>query len=383
MNFRFRVAAWFSLSVLLLAGALVFSAHWHLDGELRKDRWDRTHPGFPEWVIHGSYTDEEVHDILGELVQVWLWVGLPLIFGSVLAGLFIAKRSIRPIRQMNQELEALDFRSLSKGVRLPESDPELSALVNHINALLKRLHASYSEMEAFSARVAHELRTPLTILRMKTEAAASRLPEDFSEELQEEIHRLSRVVENTLLAAKAECGNLEVSMEPIDFSSLLEDLREGYELLAAEQNLEVHWKADAGIFCIGDPARLRQMLHNLLANAVKHGTRSMKVRAKANKPGHSVCVRISNWVDPAAPAKMGTSMGLRIVRALGTALPGVRVQTRKRTNVFSVRLTISSPSKKTASPSCRIVEGRTAAPPAKEGFIAPTSRLPSTPVIHE
>ncbi len=77
MNFRLKIAAWFSLSLLAFAGVLVSTAHWHLDEELRKDRWDRSHPKFPQWVIHGSYTDEEVRDILGELIQVWLWVGIP------------------------------------------------------------------------------------------------------------------------------------------------------------------------------------------------------------------------------------------------------------------------------------------------------------------
>lgn len=44
MNFRLRLALWSALSVLMIAAVLIFSAHWHLDDELRKDRWDRTQP---------------------------------------------------------------------------------------------------------------------------------------------------------------------------------------------------------------------------------------------------------------------------------------------------------------------------------------------------
>ncbi|MGC2578636.1 MAG: hypothetical protein WA376_13775 [Terrimicrobiaceae bacterium] len=129
MNFRLRVAAWFAVSVFLLVAVLIFTAHQHLDEELRKDRWDRSHPQFPGWVIHGSYTDEEVHDILSELIHVWLWVGIPLVLASVAVGYFIALRSVRPIRQINRELAALNPSSFASGVHLPERDEELAVLV--------------------------------------------------------------------------------------------------------------------------------------------------------------------------------------------------------------------------------------------------------------
>ena len=143
MNFRLRVAAWFSLSVILLAGALLLATHFHLDEELREDRWDRSHPKFPECVIHGSYTDDEVHDILGELIHVWLWVGIPVVMISVAVGWFIARWSILPIREINRELAALDFRAVGSGVQLPVQDEEHAHLVGHLNDLLARARASY------------------------------------------------------------------------------------------------------------------------------------------------------------------------------------------------------------------------------------------------
>lgn len=55
MNFRLKMVAWWVLSVVLIVGLLFAAAHWHLDGELRKDGRDRSHPRHPEWTIHGSY----------------------------------------------------------------------------------------------------------------------------------------------------------------------------------------------------------------------------------------------------------------------------------------------------------------------------------------
>ncbi len=344
MNFRLRIAAWFALSVLVLGGVLIFTAHEHLDEELRRDRWDRSHPKFSEWVIHGSYTDEEVRDILGELIQVWLWVGIPLLLASLIAGYFIASRSVRPIRRINQELAALDSRTLSRGVRLPERDRELEALVLHINELLQRLGQSYNEMAEFSARVAHELRTPLTLLRMRIESAASELPADFSEDVQEEIGRLSQLVERSLLAAKAEGGKLETQIRTVDLSVLLDDWHDGYALLAEQKPLILEWRVNRDLQCLTDPDLIRQILHNLLANALRHGTRMVRVQAGVSRS--RILVRITNFREtpPAATSPFSSpGMGLRLVHSLCSAIGQPTFRTRKLPNVFSVRLVFQTP----------------------------------------
>lgn len=334
MNFRFKLAAWFALSFVLLVGALLLTAHRHLDEELRKDRWDRSHPQFPGWPIHGCYTDAEVHDILGELRQVWAWVGIPLVLCSLAVGYFIARRSLRPVSRINRELDSLHADSLRRGIGLPEQDKELAALVGHLNGLLKRVGKSYEEMADFSARVAHELRTPLTVLRLRVEAAAPQLPPDFSEDLQEEIHRLSRLVDRALLAARAEGGRIDLQIEPVDLSALLDELRDAYTLPAGEKSLLVDWRVAPRLVCASDPELLRQILHNLLGNVVLHGRERARVTA-VDRVG-DVALRITNEVRPGAEPGLG--IGLRLVRALAGALPASRFRQRRRGRLFSVRL---------------------------------------------
>lgn len=338
MNFRLRVAAWFSGSVVLLAATLIFSAHFHLDEELRKDRWDRSHPKFPNWVIHGSYTDEEVHDILGELLKVWLWVGIPVLLLSILVGFAIAKQSVRPIRKINQELALVDFKTFQRGIYIPENDPELASLVQHINSLLGRLRMNYLEIERFSSKVAHELRTPLTILRMKTEAAATRLPPDFSEDFEEEISRLSRLVETLLLTAKAEGGSLEPKQEPVNLTELLNDLQEGYDLLAADRDMRVEWEVMPGLIVQSDRELLCQIFHNLLGNAVRHGRSCMRVSARAR--ARAVRVVISNIAGNQEQNAAGTGQGLRLVKALIANMPSHSLKLRNSLGGFCVVLAL-------------------------------------------
>lgn len=342
MNFRVRVAAWFALSVFLVVAALIFTAHRHLDEELRQDRWDRSHPEFPQWVIHGSYTDAEVQDILGELIQVWLWVGIPLVLASAAVGYFIALRSVRPIRRINRELDALDQKSLDRGVRLPEQDQELAALVDHINGLLRRVGRSYGEMAEFSARVAHELRTPLTLLRMRVESTAPQLPPDFSEEIQEQIRSLSLLVERSLLAAKAEGGKLETVSSPVDLSCLLGDLHEGYALLAAEAAITLDWRVQPNLLTVTDADLLRQILHNLLGNALRHGRDNVRVVAVCSSTRDAIVLRITNFVGTGNSMQIGAGIGLRLVRVLAQALGRTTFRIRRKDRVFSVALILST-----------------------------------------
>jgi signal transduction histidine kinase len=314
VNYRFKIAAWFGISLTAFLGLLMVTAHWHLDEELRKDRWDRSHPKYPNWVIHGSFTNEEVHDILGELMKIWLWVGVPAVATSLGAGLLLARRSVRPIRMINDQLKALTPTTLRGGITSPENDPVLADLVTHINSSLDRAGTAYEEMAGFSSRVAHELRTPLTLLRMKIEQSTGEMPAEMQEELQHELARLSRFVERSLLAAKAESGSLEPNGSRVDVSKLLEDIGESYKLLATERNLRIHWQTDEGLTAVTDADLLRQVMHNLLGNALRYARSKVEVRATSDNG--LPMLTISNDCDPRTMATTGLGLGLRLVRGI-------------------------------------------------------------------
>ncbi len=338
MSFRFKLAAWFALCFVLLLGALLLATHWHLDEELRQDRWDRSHPRFPGWVIHGSYTDEEVHDVLGELLKVWLAVGVPLAVAAAAAGYVMARRSLRPVRRINRELAALDLQTLERGITPPERDAELQRLVTHLNDLLARLDGSYRELADFTTRVAHELRTPLAVLRLRLESAAGSLPPEFSEEMQEELHRLTQLVERSLLAARAERGRLEVQPRSVDLSDLFGSLREDYQLAAEVQGRRSEWRLDPDLHGLTDPEILRQILHNLLSNALRHGASPVRVTARAS--GRRLVCRITNRLPARRGQDPGVGIGLRLVQGLVGSLPETTFRRRTTPGLFSIRLTL-------------------------------------------
>lgn len=314
MNFRFRIAAWVVFSCILLICVMIFVAHRQLEEELRAGRTDPSHPPHPNWVIHNTYDEAEIQDILDELLRIWIWTAAPIIALSLGAGLLLAHRSLRPVHDINRQLSAMKPDSLHGGITIPEADPAIEGLANHLNALLERAGTAYQEMAEFSARVAHELRTPLMLLRMRLEHAPAGMPPAFQEDLQDELARLSRFVEHSLLAAKAERGALLPAPVSLCLSDLVREVTELYQLLASERGLEMSVEIAADIHIRADPDLLRQVLHGLLENAVRYAKSKLGISCSVQE-GDPV-LDIQNDRDPITIASGGLGLGLRLVRGI-------------------------------------------------------------------
>lgn len=334
-SLRWRLTLWFTISLLLVVAALMISAHWHLDYELRQEKWERTHPAHPDWILHGSFTDHEVRDILGELAEFWLVVGIPLVALAIGSAYFIARRSVRPIQEINQQLNRLDIQTLSHPVRVPDADPDISELVNHFNKLLGRLQTSFKNLQDYTGQVAHELRTPLQLMRLRIEANAASMKPELAEELQDELARLSSYVEIALTIARAEQGRLELNPEPIRFKEFLADALEPFTRLALTEGRRLHWSCPDGVVVEVDRSALKQVLFNLLSNAMKHGEKDIWLRTHLR--GKSVVVMLGNRAATPANTPPGLGIGMRLVQAVTSQMKNVRLNVR-RGRFFWVRL---------------------------------------------
>lgn len=315
ISFRWRIAFWFTLSLLAVLTVFVGITYTHLRHELRVEKWERAHPDRQDWNLHGSYSEAEVDDIAGELWRLSLIYALPVTLLTLGAGYYLAKRSFQPIAEMNRQLQAISARSLDQRMQLRDADAEFRALENHLNALLARLDTSFRQLSEFSAQVAHELRTPLTLLRLQVEEAAGRIEPTLAESLQDELSRLSDYVDQCLLLATAEQGRLSLTFKSVSLRAVVNEMIEVYELLARSKNRVLTVVATEE-FCVpADERSLRQMLHNLLTNALRHGIGPLTVTVF--REDSAVVLRIENEVAATiSPAGSGTTLGLRIVRAI-------------------------------------------------------------------
>jgi signal transduction histidine kinase len=138
--------------------------------------------------------------------------------------------------------------------------------------------------------------------------------------------------------AKAESDKLELNIQPLDLTALLDDLHEGYAILADEGGLELNWQVDHGLQVVSDQASLRQILHNLIGNALRHGQKSVRVEARSTNGEGPVLVEITNNVAAANTARLGNGMGLRLVRAIVPALQRTTFTSWEQNGVFSAKL---------------------------------------------
>lgn len=333
-SLRLKVALWFTLSVCAVLGVFALITYSHLVHELRFERWERAHRDNSDWTLHGSYSESEVDDIAGELWHLSLLYALPVAAVAFGVGYFLARRSLKPVVDLNRQLATIGPRSLGRRIALPEVDREFEPTVAHINSLLDRLENAFAQLTEYSAQVAHELRTPLTLLRLKLEDARERIDPEFSEAIQDELARLSDYVDQCLLLATAEQGRLEVKSGEVNLRQILEDILETYRLWAGQTGRTVTLVAADDVIVRSDPRYLRQVLHNLLANAVRHGRGPIAVTL-TSRDGAAIC-RIENDVAPVS-GRSKTGLGLRIVRALTSAL-GCTVQTTVKGNSYVAEL---------------------------------------------
>jgi signal transduction histidine kinase len=152
--------------------------------------------------------------------------------------------------------------------------PPVRALARAFNTMTARLESHDRQRRNLMADVAHELRTPLTVIQGRLEGLLDGVyPRDERQvgDLLEEVHVLSRLVEDLRMLALSEAGALELQKELTDISALARDVTRTFAADAGSRDVTVtvHGSASASAVSV-DPVRIREVLTNLLANALRH-----------------------------------------------------------------------------------------------------------------
>lgn len=336
-SLRARLAVWFASSLVLVLVVFVAFTYQLLEEELHQKSWQRNYPDHPDWKLHGSYSEAEVRDVMGEMMRTTLAYGIPLALATLLVGYWLASKSVKPIAVLNQQLQSIRAPQLSQRIQLPEGDREFRDLVRHINDLLTRLEHSFNDMSEYAAKVAHELRTPLAILRLKVEQAGGQIPPDFAEELQAELHQLTHVVDQSLLIAKAEQGRLILQPRKFDLARLVTEMAEDFALLAREEGRTMHLVPIPHAFVVADAKYIRQIVHSFFANALKHGRGEIRVKLRTTNASHVLTVANRRHAPNSTRAET-LGLGLRVVDTLLSLAPNIKCRRRHGRHCYAVQL---------------------------------------------
>ena len=193
---------------------------------------------------------------------------------SILGGWFLAGRALRPVDSITLAAQRIAAGDLTQRIQSNSTD-EIGRLASTFNDMIARLEASIRQIRQFSADASHELRTPLTITKGETELALRkpRAPEVYQEVLEsnlEEIDRMSRIVDELLLLSRADLGEIQLVSEPVQLDHLIQEIQQQATMLGKDREVQTTLGSIEPAVILGDEWRLRELLLNIVDNAVKY-----------------------------------------------------------------------------------------------------------------
>jgi heavy metal sensor kinase len=282
-------------------------------------------------------------------------------------GFALARKSLQPVDELARAAQRITAQNLDQPLPVPNPDEEIGRLTATINDMTRRLHDSFARVSEFSADASHELRTPLTVVRGEIELAlrSSRNPAEYRRVLEttlEEVLRMSTIVENLLLLAKADQRSYRAHFSEVDLHELLSELVEDGEVLAEHKKIQLRVAQAAPVTIVGDKVRLRQLFLNLLDNAIKYTPEGGRVTLAVEQRNGEALFRVQDTgigipeeelekiferfyrVDKARSRELGGSgLGLAIARWIAELHRGsIAVSSRlNEGSTFTVRLPLS------------------------------------------
>ena len=224
------------------------------------------------------------------------FVAIPFALILVSLGAWVlSSRAIRPLRKLTVATRQVTAQGLDQRLSSLGKDLEFVELIEVYNAMLERLERSFKQANRFSADAAHELKTPLAILQGQLERAIHQANDDtpLQRELTsilDEVRRLSTISRKLLLLSQADAGRMKVFKEAFDLTAALKDLLEDSQMLAP--HLRVTSAIEPGLIVAADSSLLRQVLHNLISNAIKYNLEPgwIHIAARRTAPRIEVCI---------------------------------------------------------------------------------------------
>ena len=216
-------------------------------------------------------------------------------------GWLMAQRALKPVALITRTAEGITVRALEQRIPLIDTDSELSRLVEVINGMLDRLEKSFGQAVRFSADAAHELQTPLTILQGELDDAVQHAPVGSEEQqrysgLLEEVQSLKVIVQKLLILARADAGRLNLRLEAMDLSVMIESAAE--DAGAMSPHLQLEKQIAPGVIVKADPDLMGQAVRNLTSNAVKYNHENGLIRFQLFARDNKAYFTISNTGDP-------------------------------------------------------------------------------------
>lgn len=234
-----------------------------------------------------------------ELLKIYAWLGPAAIIVAIAIGMFLVKTSFSKINEVIETAQRITADRLYDRIPEQHTKDEIGKIISTFNEMISRLDVSFRQMKQFSADASHELRTPLSVMRTQLERALDSkvgladIKTIAANCLDETLH-MSSIIENLLLLARADADQEVMKRDNVALNDLVREIYDESVIIASQKSISVTLSNVEEITIAGDRERLRQMLLNLIDNAVKYNTVNGKIEISLARENGMANITISD-----------------------------------------------------------------------------------------
>jgi len=251
------------------------------------------------YVVDVGASALEGEDVLHRFLLI-LTLGLPVMLAlAVGGGSLLIKHALAPVSRVIEAAHEITSHSLGRRLPVPRTGDEVELLSVTLNEMIQRLDEAFQHITRFTADASHELRTPLTVIRgelesvIQDDALNSKIRARLGTVL-EEVERLAKIVEDLLAISRLEAGEALLERTRFDLANLVVTTAEQMFLLAEDKGIEISCVARECIEVEGDRARLKQVVVNLLDNAIKYTPAGGRISVETHRADHRAVLRVGD-----------------------------------------------------------------------------------------
>ena len=280
-------------------------------------------------------------------------------------GFWLASAGLRPITKMAMRASQIPLTGVEDLGETDRAD-ELGQLARAFNGLVARLRTALRTQQQFMADASHELRTPVSVVRAASEVALSREARDESEYREslaivgDQARRLSRLVDNMLVLARADAGGYPLRPADVYIDEIVGECSLALRVLTTERQVTIHAAAAPEMPARGDEDLLRQLIMNVLQNAVQHTPPGGTVSVELSRDDEGIAIRVTDTgrgIPPADQTRIfdrfvqlddsrrgaGSGLGLPIARWIAESHGGTLALEQSGPSGSTFRITLPVP----------------------------------------
>jgi two-component system heavy metal sensor histidine kinase CusS len=286
-------------------GKVVFTSH-NLSGtaipDISPDRFYNAHiPGFDFEFRVAQFTlgpmrvaiatsKAQVKTLIGGYLRVFLGLLAAMILISASTGYFLSRLALAPVRLIQQTANRISSANLSERIPVSEVRDEISNLALLLNQMFDRIESSFNQVRRFTAEASHELKTPLSLIRLQAEkllveGGLSAAQEESVQMQLEEAARLNQIIEELLFLSRAEARAITLSLRRENPKQFLYEFEQDARVLAEHRGVRFAENLSGEGLVEFDQNRIRQVLLNLLTNALEVSPKGSEVRLFSEMSG--------------------------------------------------------------------------------------------------